>query len=360
MVIRRGVSPIQRRHAKNFIQAQAQARLDEAVAPYQRQGLNALGVDAHEIRYYSKTPGVETCTCQSTILLPEHTQISTSLPPNFVGQQHTDPQKGQSIKIDYRRPLFGQIADKAQQEIDDPEDIVDEDPDISGETGYSDAATAGQDCGICYRAGYVPGYQCYNRPRYVFATQHLVNSEGYTIDSSTLPHTLMCLIPDNGFVEYVITIPLMFQSMGISVRNNREILDIPVYVNDQPLTLAQIKAAAGRQLVIQVRHVSFTHLVVEFELGNDKLLANIAQLSRSLDFTRFETIGNLNVVLPMKIPQVISGDVIYVEKFNLSLKVTDVQYMQTAQQRHLNWEATTRVLQPQEALKRIAANRRIE
>jgi hypothetical protein len=105
--------------------------------------------------------------------------------------------------------------------------------------------------------------------------------------------------------------------------------------------------------LLRVTAESFTHLVVCFDIGVDTRIS-LAQLSRTTDWTLFDTVGSLEVSLPIWIPEVQTGDVIVIPERDLSLKVTDVPSLRTARGQPLDWRATVRVLQPQEPLKWIA------
>ena len=63
-----------------------------------------------------------------------------------------------------------------------------------------------------------------------------------------------------------------------------------------------------------------------------------------------DTLGQINIILPMTIAQVSSADVVYVPSRKQTFKVTDVTYLQTARNAKLDWSAQTRIVQPNEAL----------
>ena len=67
------------------------------------------------------------------------------------------------------------------------------------------------------------------------------------------------------------------------------------------------------------------------------------------------TIGDINVILPPSLAEVENGDILIIKKRNLALKVRDKDRKITADKRRLEWSVSTRVLQPTEALRNIAA-----
>jgi hypothetical protein len=95
---------------------------------------------------------------------------------------------------------------------------------------------------------------------------------------------------------------------------------------------------------------------MEFDLGTDPVLANMAQMSRTLDWTLFDTLGNLTLNLPMTIPNLATSDVLFVPQRNIVLKITDVTFLRTSTDSNLDWSCSTRVVQPQELIKSIAKN----
>lgn len=359
MGIKSGNPTIQRRHGKNYIHKQADARLKEAVRPYQEQGLNALKVDAFEIKYYQQCRSTTVCTCKQTTLLPQHQAIApeSNIPPTLMKQ---DQVVEESIHIDYDRPLFG-----SRNELDLNETVISEqdefelEPDVEeGVAGptVDSMFSSGTNCGICYKTGYVPGYSSYGFERRVLTTFDIEDTYGYNTDITATPHNLNCLDERDGYVDFAIDVPKYFRDVSVSVRNNTEMTTDPLYSTDNPgelLSFGEVKANAGRRMLIRVRAQQFTHVVMEFDLGTDKLTANLAQMSKTVDWTLFDTLGNITMILPMTIANISGNDVIYVPKRNQLFKVTDVTYLRTAEERNLDWSVTTRILQPQEALARI-------
>jgi len=362
-MIKSGTGVIQRRHAKNYISEQADLRLREAVDPYRAQGLQALGVDSFAVHYFYKSRGTTTCTCKQTEVT-EHSLSASGMPtmllnPSAVGETE--------IAIDYARPLFGNQnengdsdeetgADEfAIDDVDNPEDGA-ENPVIDN------LLSSSPDCGICYRTGYVPGYNLYGHERLVLTTHQVTSTYGYHLERNTAPHTFNKLDVRAGNVRFTLTVPKYFKSAELSIRNNVEHLpgeSIYDPATGLAVTLADLRYYGGSEVEIEVRAARFTHLVVTFDLGSDVIRSNLAQMSRTLDWTMFSTIGNLQIILPMTIPEVQAEDLVWVPQRRMALKITDVTYLRTANEQNLDWAVTTRVLQPQESLKYISRGQKI-
>ena len=370
MAIKRGSPNIKRSHARNYTGTQADARLREIVSTAQDQARNALMVDSFEIKYYQQAKSTTICTCKQTSLAQSIANRiinpGSNVPVTMVNEEST---LSRSVRIDYGRPLFGTPVEQAKADdtdIDgddgDDEDDFDFDEDDEENDSHTPMETVdstfsnGKDCGICYRAGYVPGYVAYGFERTLLTTHNIADVDGYNIDLTTAPHTIRCLDPREGYVDFDVAIPKYFNAATVSIRNNVEVLEDSLYISGEqnyPLTFSALKANAGGTMRIRIRAHAFTHAVIEFDLGTEKLRANLAQMSKTVDWTLFDTLGNIQMVLPPTIQNVAGNDVIYVPARAQSFKVTDVTYLRTSQERNLDWPVSTRILQPQESLGRI-------
>lgn len=355
-----------RRHGHNYIGPQADARLQEIIRPAQQRGLNALDVDSFPILYFRRANSSVACTCQKAqalasdgISMDLHPDLPDHIKPDIVIDDNED------IVIDHNAPLFGTRNTNGYYDEDstgpgmaggviDDEEIVEDDIDARSEERLFAMST---DCGICYRNGMVPGYELYGHDRKVLTTAVVENTYGYTIDQVAAPNRFCMVDPEEGFVDFSFYVPKYFEHMRFSVRDNGnhlpdESLYLPTAV-PQVLTAAAVRAAAGTQLTVRVRTPFFTHVVVDFDLGVEPVVAALAQDTKATDWTLFDTMGTLTIVLPMTIGSVETSDVIYVPGRKRTLKISDVTYLRTARNKNLDWQVQARVLQPQEALKRI-------
>ena len=346
----RGLPQIRRVHARNYIHEEANARLSESIAPYQQQGLNALGVDSYDVRLFLKKPSPTGCTCREVQQVVEDIGNAATVVPQRSGISETH-----EIVVDWRRPLFGEPNEASFVEEDegsaDEFDFDDEQPVSHSNQVFESSA----ECGICYRTGYVPGFIEYGKHRVVLTTHDVVGYSGVSINRARAPHVFERLT-NTGYVEFELQVPKYFVSVRQSVRNNTSILEEIVETDVGPLTLAYLKQSAGKTVRLRVSADEFTHVVLTFDLGTDLIRANIAQMSKQTDWTMFSTIGNLNVILPMTIPDIPTGSIIFVPKTALSLIVVDVTYLKPEDGRNLDWSVNTRVCQPQEPALRIARN----
>ena len=113
----------------------------------------------------------------------------------------------------------------------------------------------------------------------------------------------------------------------------------------------------GKKMVVRVRNAEFSHMVIEFDTGLDLINANISKISQGQDYTLLDVTAEISVVLSRKIPKVRLNDVIYIPQRKLVLKLNDNSILETAVEHKLQWEVSTRVLQPQEALRNIATGK---
>jgi len=355
-MISKGTGTVRRRHGKNYIQEQADARLREVVESYQRQGLNALGVDSFEVKFYHICKSVRLCTCQQTEIQPGFTskESVTSILTQTQGLADKE------IVIDYARPLFGAPGDALYAEDDTGSDEFAIDDEGSAEeqgTPVLDSLfSSSSDCAICFKTGYVPGYELLGYDRQVLTTFDIADVSGYTIDVTTAPHTLVQVDPKLGYVDFVIEVPKYLKGASYIIRNNTTVLVDEVLYDQEglPLTLSALRASAGRSLLIRCTTSKFTHIVLEFDVGTERVKANLAQASRTTDWTMFDTLGNIQIILPMTIQEVVPGDVVHVPSRNTTFKITDEQYLRTSKDKNLDWQVTARVLQPVETLRSIS------
>lgn len=354
---------INRRHGHNYIREQADARLQEIVRPAQQRGLNALHVDSYEVLYYRRADSSMPCTCQKTPALPEteysalHGELPLDVGPTF---EFGD----EEVIIDHNQALFGTpntaYTDQGEGHpglgggySDDEEVIEDDDNGRSADKLFA----LSTDCGICYRNGMLPGYELYGHDRKVLTTPHVANSYGYNIDYAQSPAQFNLLDPKEGFTDFEIEVPRYFKGARYSVRNNGhhmddEVLYLPT-VHPQPLTFAALYASAGQKMLVRVRTHQFTHIVVDFDLGVEPVIIQKAQDNKATDWTMFDTIGTMALTMPMTIDSVETSDVMFIKSLKRTIKVSDVTYLRTAKSKNMDWQVQARVLQPQEALRRI-------
>lgn len=395
--IKRGVSTIKRTHAKNYIGVEAQARFTEAVKPYQQNGLNALSVDSYNVLLFQQLPSTTICTCQKSVVLPLTEVVqplgSVTNPDNLGANNKVSSSNTSStgvdydaeFTIDYSRPLFGgaestqytpgntkQYGVTNGTEYDDNDDFLINgtgadslfDYDLGSGSEYSESAEdldgdsygtshsalfVNTDCGICYRTHTLPGYSLYGWTRLVLTSlDSTLVTDGYYVDTNCAPNRLVRLTKE-GFCEFIIRVPLFFKKAYFSLRDNH--IDL-TNSDSVDLTLANVISNKGKEITVRCTASAFTHLVISFDLGYS-ILANISQESRVLDWQSFDSLSNLTCNLPYSIPEMRSGDLLYVPSKQTTLKVVDVPQLRTSLGANLDWSVSCRVVQPQEPYKNI-------
>lgn len=375
--IRRGPTSYKRRNAKNYTHREAQARLNETVEPFNRQVENSLFVNSVEIDYYQSQVIGKPCTCEKIEVRPEYNTITADGPDEtnvepVIPTVDDDSSAGIGIELQDDN-LFGDgpaeklygasvvdVSDNDSFPDDDiPEEVYREVTTKEGDSQFAETTMFGSNanCGICYRLGYQPGYVSYGKQRYVLTTWDIECIGSYTINTANTPNTMLRQGPvaNHTFVEFMISVPKYFRSCVFSVRNNTQILTSEkLYVEGHPMSLQTLRHYAGREMKLKTTAQGFTHVVIEFDLGLDKVRANLGPESQTLDYQRLEALANFPVVLPPSIHAVNTGDVIVIRDRKLVLKVQDMERKITSDKRQLEWVVQTRVVQRTEPLRDIA------
>ena len=340
-------------NAKNYIGREAQRRMDEVIRPMQEQGLNALNVDSILVELFQTVPSNLECTCRKVQILESSVQGNNASNPLMKTRSNTE------IELKWNRPLFGTKNETPQVGDDfDEDDMSISDDDDTENTGA--LGTAAQlfgtsvDCGICMRTGMVPGYSSYGRQRVLLCSHHLEAMHGFLLMQNEAPNVLESQHPES-YVEYALTIPKYFKGARIGLWDNKNLISTNAQefmsINSTAVSMSLFRAHAGKTIPLRLSNIDrFTHLVIDFDLGLEPVRVNVAQMTRATDWTMLDTLGQLNFILPMTVPQVNNGDVIYLPTRKQVFKVSDVTHMQTALNEKLDWNAQSRVVQPHETL----------
>ncbi len=361
-MIKRGVPNNPRKHARNYIQKQAQKRLDETVQAFNHQVENSLAVDAVEIELYQIQLQVGApCSCSKT-----HKDVSAFIDDDDNGFSPTmiphKEHRRDGINIQFQDDdIFGDgMAEKVLNDAVSTFDVSGDDAivgtlEADDEIEFTDGLLSGSiNCGICYRSTLVPGFKAYGRQRTLFTHHNVENLRGVFLDSTQSPH---CFVRqhDDGFASFLLPVPKFFKSVTVSIRDNIQVLnERPHVANGALLSISDLRRHAGRDIEIFIKVDSFTHVVFDFDMGVEKIRANISGENIALDYDRLTTLSDMTVVLGPSVSDVNPGDIICIPKRNLVLKVRDKERKITASQRRLEWVVQTRVLQPTEPLKQIA------
>lgn len=354
----RRLTPKYKQHAKNYSYFQANARLFGLVDTKKEQQRNAIAVHGTSCMYFQKILHGNTCTCRSKktsnkLVLDDGTSIIDSVSPESLNSVN-----GSTIDIDFRDSLFNtpDYADELIEDVNNESVEIDlGDDDVNGTTLFSKSLFSDSiDCGLCYRSGHIPGYVPLGHSRYIFHTHNTVDMVGYTTNYSTYP-TSFSLMADGGFIQFNLSVPIIFKDVSYGVFNNTQILDVDIFdESGQPITLEYLTENSGNTIIFQVENIgTFTHVVFQFRLVDKPILIDFPQNQRSLDVSMFDSVGNVQLVTSDTIPIVGSGDVIVnLESGNL-WRVTDYEYFRMNTHDVLGWNITARIIQLDETLIKI-------
>lgn len=360
MTIKRGPRNNPRKNARNITHKQAQARLTETVVAFNNQVQNSLAVDAVKVTLYQVNRLIgRPCTCCMTNV-PR--APGSNMAPVIPDADRTN----EGFELDLQDDdIFGSsFSDKIMNDdvinvsggMDDGLMGVSEpDDDI-----YDDALMQGSvNCGICYRTLRQPGYKAYGMQRTMFTNYDMENVSGYTVDSTSAPHAFVQERGD-GFVSFQLVVPLYFKAVTFSVREDLKVLhDRPLNDENKELKIDELRRYAGRTMEFRVKAQRFTHVIFEFDLGIERLNANIGGENTVLNYDRLQTMADIPIVLGPEVQDVNEGDIVAIPERRLFLKIHDKERKITADQRRLEWVCNARVLQPTEPLIHIARGYRL-
>jgi hypothetical protein len=353
--------------ARNYGHEEAQKRLTDTVDAFNQQVLNSLRVDAVEVQYFHIRNKVgKPCSCVSDDADLVNSAVGAYIPTEDNDQSRMEIRfqdtdifgESQAERIlndrDVDYPEFGSGRDGAFPR-DEVLDVSGEEMAGEGHVGNS-FNTTGTACGICYRTRVLPGYIEYGHTRYLFTHADIVDQYGYAVEPNNKPYSLRNHDEDDGYVVFELPIPRVWKSVSISIRNNSELMPAERLYDStgQVLTANAIRAFNGKQIQVRVKAAEFTHLVVDFEMNVEPMFANMSGEQMALDYDTLITLSDISLVLPPSLKFVDNGDVIYIPKRNLTLKVRDKTRKITADKRQLGWLVNARVLQPTEDLRYIA------
>lgn len=349
MKIRR-VGPRNSLQAKNFISQQARERLWEVSDAAAEIQTNSIFVHASPVVYFSQIKHGYTCTCRATEITPDS---GSSI--------NLGDEDGDSLDLNFKGSLFGRNSKSDQQVVDDQfdDDLESVDTgthgnDLNGlDVFANDLFSGARDCGVCMRTGNVPGYQPIGYDRQVLSTHHVLSAEGYTINKREAPHTFE-QEHGKGCVDFQLEVPYVFHEVWVSVYNNLEKVSATLKIGKSPLGLQLLHSLAGQSVTVSLSKCPvFTHVVFMFRLTDSQTLGDFPQDSRPLDYTIFDTIQPVQIVIDRSVPQVANSDVVLRLRDGKTWKVTDYTNYQLSDGKVLGWTLSARVLQSTEMLAKI-------
>jgi hypothetical protein len=354
MAIKRGPSNVRRNHARNFIQQQAQARMDETVKAYNHQVSNSLAVNAVQVVLYQieRQTGRPCSCCKTSAPIPDSSNVTPTIPQR---DRVTD-----NIEIEFQDDdIFGSDMDDMMFNDVRVSDVSGMQPDSGVKAveveEFEDSVGQGSvNCGICYRSLKQPGYKAYGRQRTLYTHYDIERIDGYHLDTTSSPHAMQREHPD-GHVCFSVMVPKYFSSVIYSIREDLYVLrEKPRRKDGKEITIEDLRRFAGQRMEIYIRSERFTHVVFEFDMGVPMLNANIGGETTTLDYDRLQTMSDIPIVLGPEVSDVNEGDIVVIPNRNLFLKIRDKERKVMQDQARLEWVCTSRVLQPTEPLKAIA------
>lgn len=368
------------RKGQNFTHDTANRRLQEQLPVFRDKIDNSLRVDAVDVIVFRKARLGLPCSCRK---LPLTTELGDMLPDHSSTEEHDGTKTstfglgrsgesvGGGIKFDLgNKSIFGESSVEQKQPTARERPVVSEvelgdlvsataqpdslgDPQDFMETGFE----AGfENCGICYREGFVPAFEAHNWKYQVMAHHNLVDIYGYTEDRSAKP-LMYEQTDEDGFIEFSVTVPKYFTEAHYSIRNNTDVYGAQqrLYTSaGDPISSAYLNMHRGNEMRVRVRDVlDFTHAILMFRLIDEPVTANFSEEQDMLNYENEMTIGDLNVILSHKVGSIRSGDIIVAPKRNLVLKVTGAPRKSTADKQMWEWALTCRTLQRSESLHQL-------
>ena len=354
-MIKRGPANVRRNHARNFIQKQAQARMDETVTAYNHQVSNSLAVNAVKIVLYQidRQVGRPCSCCRTNVEIPPTSNVTPTIPQR--------DRSSENIGIEFQdEDIFGTEMDRMFNDVEvrDVSGIQEDANDglrgIETEQ-FEDSVNQGSvNCGICYRSLRVPGYKSYGAQRKVYTHYDVAGLEGVHLDSTSSPHAFV-REEQNGYVMFQVLVPKYFVSATYSIREDLFVLrERPLRKDGKQITITDLRRFEGRTIDLYVKVERFTHFAIEFDMGVERINANIGGETTVLDYDRLQTMSDIPIVMGPEVSDVNEGDIVCIPERNLYLKIRDKERKIMQDQARLEWVCSARVLQPTEPLRTIS------
>lgn len=357
-MIKRGPANVRRNHARNFIQKQAQARMDETVTAYNHQVSNSLAVNAVQIVLYQidRQVGRPCSCCKTNVVAPTSSNVTPTIPER--------DRSSDNIGIEFQDndgDIFGTEMDRMFNDVE-VRDVSGMQADTSNDglkgietENFEDTMGQGSvNCGICYRSLRQPGYKAYGTQRKIYTHYDYAAIDGVHMDSTSAPHAFQRETQD-GYVMFQVLVPKYFVSVVYSIREDTYVLrERPQRKDGKAITVEDLRRHEGKTIEIFVRVERFTHMAFEFDMGIPKVNANIGGETTVLDYDRLQTMGDIPIVMGPEVSDVNEGDIVCIPERNLFLKIRDKERKIMQDQTRLEWVCSARVLQPTEPLRTIA------
>jgi hypothetical protein len=351
-MFRRAVRKVSGTHAKNYIQDIANDRLNRDVIPRVKTMLaNADKVDSADILYFSRSLLGTVCSCQHKTAFVEQSS-------HPIANENMLTRTGNNtIKVKHHGVLFGEH--NTDEHIDNEFPVNAEQREWVDDSAF--IFNESKDCGVCYRSGFIPPYILIGAQSSTITanTGHVVEYDGYVLDEHTTPEKWVKL-RDDGYIKFSCALPPVgyITRLYYTIRNDYIALTddclldrtgLPIINLLQVAINCALDSEGNNMFTFYIRSDEITHIAIHAFTG-DLPYANISDESYNLDYNTLNSLSNLTLTIPTKIPKVDDGDIIFVPSRNLTLKVVSHKHADTI--KHDFWEYTvdTRQIQPQENL----------
>lgn len=386
------VTPKNQGRANRYMSAQEE--LDYVVTSANTQYLEAIAVDGIEFQYWRRSKEGKFCTCSDD---GRKHNPRTALASDVITEKFDSPRKDsisfnirgawerKEEKPNYTQDVFGTEFGKLPPEENGKEKITEHNADLSDEELENDVdkqamVTMGPDagiifggeysrCGICFGTGHVGGYSLLHGKREVFdlsSTIPVVEIKGFVINESDKPFSMTSPMDTACSVTWFYEFPTYFdRCLKILTRNNvasgKNIAIEYKLFNTldafAPLTIDWINTRKGipTKVLIRVRPSGnelsssciFTHLEIIWQYTKWHK-AQMPGLSKSTNFSVFDSIITTEFTLPPTMIGVDKEDIIFENKHYKLWKITDVTDFKTANGQVCGWSANARVVQDYE------------
>lgn len=362
-ILQRQLAP-GRLEARNFNQEEARKRLvDEVAIAYNQVQRNSVFVHGTPVRYFSKLQRGLPCSCTVKQVDP----LSAGAMPRL-SEESTS---GVSFSFDYADQMIGQQGSSVDSLFEDDQTVLEQPPgeDVNSMPQHmvvEGLFDNGIDCGICFRTRIVGAFEEVNSFRQVFTHYHLIDSQGYTRNDERTPSSIYSEDIQDCYAVFEAIVPKYYSGIEFQVWNNTDLLDTVDLHLEGGGSIAgmHFKAAAGGRVRFQIDGVQeFTHIVLNFRLPVNQLIADFPQDNATMDYNQMKTLSQSTAVIPNTVPRADQDDVIVKLNPNGTPKeawtVTDTNYFRLEDGYQMGWTLTTRTVQPDESLSKLCKFRTI-
>ena len=340
---------------------QVQTRLNSVLPAFRDKIDNSLKVDSVEIIIYKRAKIGIPCSCSGYAPEPTFTDNGAVDAEEYgaygAGYDSIDIVDAGTGNFGGKSNTVGtDVKQRAPTKVIELGDLADQGAgsllgNYADEIGIN-AMGQNANCGVCFMNGIVPSYQAVGYTTYILTHYQIQELEGYTINRGEHPYQIERIL-NQGHVTYQVAVPKYYSELQYSIRNNTEILDQHLFYKGARLTKAMLEKFRGKIVELEVRAPSFTHVVMNFNLGANPILANMSDEQNSINYNQELTVGNLTLVFSQKVGMVSNQDVIFIPSKNYIVKLTDAPRKRTAQNGMWEWSVSTRTVQRIEPLYNI-------